>query len=263
MIVFLLPESDYDPTEAALPWAALHDAGIEVRFATPDGRPAAADPRLTDTGFSLLNPWFMTRRAPLAAYRRLTEDPAFRSPLCYGDVDPEALTGLFVPGGHAAGVRTMLEDGRAQRLAARAMERGLPVGAVCHGVLLLARATDPETGRSVLHGRRTTALTSLLELTAWQLTRLWLGRYYRTYRTTVQNEVTAVLADPSDFEAGPVLPLRDGPGRLRRGFTVQDGNYLSARWPGDCHRLARQYLALVQAHRRTHSSSVRGTRSTV
>ncbi|MFD7559366.1 type 1 glutamine amidotransferase domain-containing protein [Streptomyces sp. NPDC059835] len=248
MILFLLPAGDYDPTEAAVPWAALRDAGFEVRFATPAGKAAYADPRLTDLGFSWLSPWLMTRRAELAAYRRLTVDPWFLAPFAYEDVEPDAVTGLFVPGGHAAGMRTLLEDATAQRLFARVFTRGLPVGAVCHGVLLAARTTDPATGRSVLHGRRTTALTALLELTGWNLTRLWLGRYYRTYRTTVQREVTAALADPGHFLTGPPLPVRDTAARPGRGFTVKDGNYVSARWPGDCHRLAADYLALVRAH---------------
>lgn len=81
MIVFLLPSSGYDPTETAVPWAALRDAGYDVRFATPDGRVALADRRLTDIGFSWLSPWLMTRRAELAAYRELTEDPA-SAPRC-------------------------------------------------------------------------------------------------------------------------------------------------------------------------------------
>ncbi|MFI8106423.1 type 1 glutamine amidotransferase domain-containing protein [Streptomyces sp. NPDC086023] len=249
MILFLLPSSDYDPTEAAVPWAALRRAGYDVHFATPDGQGALADRRLTDTGFSWLSPWLMTRRAELAAYRRLTEDPRFRAPMAYADVDPTAVTGLFVPGGHAQGMRTMLEDATAQRLFADVFTRDVPVGAVCHGVLLAARAKDPATGRSVLYGRRTTALTSLLELTGWNLTRLWLGRYYRTYPATVQEEVTAALAAPRHFLAGPRLPLRDTARRPGRGFTVRDGNYVSARWPGDCHRLAADYLDLIRSHR--------------
>ncbi|MFJ4866626.1 MULTISPECIES: type 1 glutamine amidotransferase domain-containing protein [unclassified Streptomyces] len=248
MIVFLLPASGYDPTEAAVPWAALRDAGIDVRFATPEGKVAPADRRLTDIGFSWLSPWLMTRRAELAAYRRLTCDKWFQAPMSYAQVDPGALTGIFVPGGHAEGVRTLLENATAQRLFARAFTAGLPVGAVCHGVLLGARAEDPSTGRSVLYGRRTTGLTSSLELTAWNLTRLWLGRYYRTYQATVQAEVTAALADPSHFLTGPPLPVRDTAAKPGRGFTVRDGNYLSARWPGDCHRLAADYLALVRSH---------------
>ncbi|MFE9565981.1 type 1 glutamine amidotransferase domain-containing protein [Streptomyces sp. NPDC006487] len=248
MILFLLPASDYDPTEAAVPWAALRQAGYDVRFATPEGRVALADPRLTDKGFSWLSPWLMTRRAELAAYRRLTEDPHFRSPVPYAEVDTTVVAGLFVPGGHAHGMRTMLEDPVAQGLFANVFTRGLPVGAVCHGVLLAARAKDAATGRSVLYGRRTTALTTLLELTGWNLTRLWLGRYYRTYSTTVQEEVTAALAEPGHFLAGPRLPVRDNARRPGRGFTVRDGNYVSARWPGDCHRLAADYLDMVRSH---------------
>jgi hypothetical protein len=86
-------------------------------------------------------------------------------------------------------------------------------------------------------------------LTGWQLTRLWLGDYYRTYPTTVQAEVTAALASARDFESGPRFTvLRDSPDHLGRGFTVRDGNYLSGRWPGDCHRLAAEYVDLVLGH---------------
>mgnify|MGYP000585483861 CR=1 FL=1 len=83
-------------------------------------------------------------------------------------------------------------------------------------------------------------------------TRLWLGDYYRTYPTTVEAEVTAVLASTRDFERGPRFTvLRDSPNHLARGFTVRDGNYLSGRWPGDCHRLAAEYTDLVLAHSRS------------
>jgi putative intracellular protease/amidase len=39
-ILVLLPGWDFAPTEAAVPWEAIVAAGHEVRFATPDGRPA-------------------------------------------------------------------------------------------------------------------------------------------------------------------------------------------------------------------------------
>jgi putative intracellular protease/amidase len=35
MVLFLLPDADYDPTESSVPWQALRRAGIEMRFATP------------------------------------------------------------------------------------------------------------------------------------------------------------------------------------------------------------------------------------
>ncbi|MFN8112820.1 MAG: type 1 glutamine amidotransferase domain-containing protein [Solirubrobacterales bacterium] len=242
---FLLPASDYDPTEAAIPWQALRDAGIEVRFATPDGEPAFADRRLTDDGFSLLSRFLMTKDDALGTYRRMATDPAFLAPASHVEVELGPGDGVYVPGGHAKGVRTLIESEPAQRLVAEAMARDLPLGAVCHGVLLLARARDPETGRSPLYGRRTTALTESMELAAWNLTRIWLHDYYRTYPETVEAEVKAALASPSDFEPGPRLSRRDSADRLDRGFTVRDGNYLSARWPGDCHRFGLEFAALV------------------
>ena len=56
-------------------------------------------------------------------------------------------------------MRPYLESALLQAKVAQAFHYRLPVGAICHGVLLAARSTDPGTGRSVLHGHRTTALT--------------------------------------------------------------------------------------------------------
>ncbi|GAA5109018.1 type 1 glutamine amidotransferase domain-containing protein [Nocardia iowensis] len=249
MILFLLPERDYDPTESAVPWAALRDAGVPVRFATPEGRVALADERLVERGFSVLSPVLMTRSDALRDYDRMREDADFQSPIAYSDVVDAEVSGVVVPGGHAPGMKTMLESTVAQGIFGRALLGGKPVAAVCHGVLLAARAKDPRTGRSVLYDRRTTAVTATLELSAWNLTRLRLGDYYRTYPQTVQSEVTAALRDPSQFERGPLLPHRDSATRLHRGFTVRDRNYISARWPGDCHRLATEYRDLVLEYR--------------
>ncbi|OZE98312.1 hypothetical protein CH302_11810 [Rhodococcus sp. 15-2388-1-1a] len=245
MLVMLLPESDYDPTEAAVPWSALHDRGIDVRFATPSGRVAHADRRLTHDGFSVLSPVLMTRADGLAAYDRMRRNRHFLSPMSYSDVDHRDVIGVFVPGGHAPGMKSMLESPAAQDIFGRALLAGQPVGAVCHGVLLAARAVDPDTGHSVLYDRHTTAVTALQELSAFNVTRLWLDRYYRTYPTTVQAEVTAALQHPSQFHRGPIVTRRDSPSHPTRGYTVRDRNYISARWPGDCHRLAAEYRDLV------------------
>lgn len=249
MILFLLPDHDYDPTESAVPWAALRDAGIPVRFATPEGRVALADDRLVEKGFSVLSPLLMTRPDALRDYDRMREDPDFQSPFAYSDVIDAEVSGVVVPGGHAPGMRSMLESSTAQNIFGRALLAGKPAAAVCHGVLLAARAKDPSTGLSVLYDRRTTAVTATLELSAWNLTRLRLGAYYRTYPQTVQAEVTAALRNPSQFERGPLLPRRDSATHLNRGFTVRDRNYLSARWPGDCHRFAAEYRDLVLENR--------------
>jgi protease I len=99
----------------------------------------------------------------------------------------------------------------------------------------------------VLHGRRTTALLRTQELSAWAMTALWLGRYYRTSPQTVEAEVRAALARPEDFVSGPLPLQRDSLGDVGPGFTVRDDHYLSARWPGDAHRFA---LELVEGLKR-------------
>ncbi len=246
MIVTLLPSTGFDPTEAAVPWRSLVAAGIDVRFATPDGRMAAADDRLVSGGFSVLNPILMTKPDSLEAYREMIASEAFQQPMAYADVVLGDGDGLLLPGGHEKGVKTMLESAEAQSVAADAMVRGLPVGAICHGVVLLARSINPANGRSVLEGRRTTSLTNSLEMSGWQLTRLKLGDYYRTYPQTVQDEVVSVLADPKDYDAGPRLTRRDSADNIGRGFTVRDGNYVSARWPGDAHTFARELVTIVE-----------------
>jgi putative intracellular protease/amidase len=139
VVVMLLPALDYDPTESAVICEALTASGVDVRFATPDGGPAYADPRLVDKGFSVLSPLLMTRPQSLSAYKRMVNDAHFVKPCTYDDVDIDTADGLFVPGGHAKGVRTLLESAAAQAIATTAMSRDITVGAVCHGVLLLAR----------------------------------------------------------------------------------------------------------------------------
>lgn len=244
-VLMLLPAQDYDPTEAAVPWGALRAAGHEVVFATPKGDPAYADERLVRTGFGPLNAVLMTRKEDLAAYARMIRDTSFRQPLAYAALAGAEFDALLVPGGHDKGVRTLLESEPAQAAVVAAFKAHKPVAAVCHGVLLLARSIDPDTGLSVLHGRKTTALSKTMELAAWGMTKLWLGDYYRTYPETVEDEVKRALASPDDFKSGGPLPLRDRKHMRQLGFVVRDRNYLSARWPGDCNRFAQELVQML------------------
>jgi putative intracellular protease/amidase len=281
-ILVPLPSRDFDPSEVAVSWRVLRDAGHEVLFATPDGTPAHADPvMLTGEGLDYWSQVPVLRRLKLvgvavranaaarAAYARLVRDPGFLAPIPYAAIEAKAYDALLLPGGHAQGMRPYLESELLQRVVADAFARALPVGAICHGVLLAARSIAPATGRSVLHGRRTTALTWALERTAWRTTR-WLGRwwdphYYRTYRESpgepegywsVQAEVTRALARPEDFLDVPAAAThrfrktsglyRDSEHDDRPAFVVQDGNYVSARWPGDVHTFARRFAGLCQ-----------------
>ncbi len=250
MILILLPHADYDPSESSLPWQAARDAGFAAQFATPLGMPAYADSRLVSLGFGPLNPLLMTPAADLARYHAMTRAPAFCSPLPYAGVDPAAYEGLLIPGGHARGMRSLLESEEVRRIILAFFQADKPVAAVCHGPLALARCIDPASGRSVLHGRKVTALLAgPMELAAWLVTAPWLGRYYRTYDHSVEQEIKAALASPADFLPGPWLPRRDSAEHPERGFVVRDRNLLTARWPGDCHRFANEWASLLQQAR--------------
>ncbi len=247
-VLALLPATDFDPTEIAVPWQAVTAAGHTVVVATPDGSPGQADPRmLTGEGLGV---WASILRADAngrAAYAALSAAPEFRSPARWADVRGDAYDALLLAGGHAPGMRVYLESALVQAHTAAFFVSGRPVAAICHGTLVAARTLDPATGRSVLHGRRTTGLLRTQELLAWAMTAAWLGNYYRTYTTPLQVEVTAALAAPDDFVPGPVPLRRDAPGDLAAGFVHVDGNYLSARWPGDAHRFGAALVERLRA----------------
>lgn len=246
-VLMLLPDRDFDPSEAAVPWLELTRRGHEVRFATPGGRKASADPRmLHGTGLGPFKALLMADANARDAFASMAQSDAFASPMRHEDIRVDAFDGLLLPGGHASGMRPYLESATAQAIVAEAFKRDMPVGAICHGVVLAARARSSD-GRSVLHGRKTTGLTRRLELTGWALTVLWLGHYYRTYPETVEAEVKAALASPAHFSRGPMPWRRDDATHLERGFTVRDGHYLSARWPGDVHRFAHEFAEMLGA----------------
>ena len=280
-VLMPLPACDFDPTEAAITWQVLSGEGHDVVFATPSGQPAEADDIMV-TGRGL-DPWGAVpwlRNVTVVgrllradargrhAYGALLEDDAFGSPLHWAAARRGEYDALVLPGGHRArGMRPYLESPEVQQMAVDSFRLGKPVAAICHGVLVAARAIDPSTGRSVLHGLRTTALTWQLERRAWglaQYSRFWDANYYRTYVEekgqpfgfmSVQQEVTRALASPDDF----VDVARDSPdyrrktsGRARDTLTdarpawvVRDGNFVSARWPGDVHTFASTFAQVL------------------
>lgn len=244
-ILIPIPSSDFDPTEAAVPWKMLRASGHRIVFATPDGKPGAADARiLTGQGFGPLGRMLMADANGRQAYAEMAKSPEFLQPIRWAEARISDFQGLLLPGGHAPGMKPYLESTDLQSLVAAAFAAELPVAAICHGVVLAARSRAAG-GQSVLHGLKTTALTKPMELTAWSLTCAWLGSYYRTYPTTVEDEVTAALGASGEFIRGPMSTKRDAPDQLERGFTVRDGQYLSARWPGDAHRFAVEFGGML------------------
>jgi putative intracellular protease/amidase len=281
-IVMPIPRRDFDPSEVAITWKVLKKKGFLIEFATPAGNPGEGDPFiLTGRG---LDPWgwipglarlpligllLRARKDARCAYDEMLRDAAFQEPQLWRELKEPDFDGLVLPGGHwARGMKEYLESKALQSLVVAFFHSKKPIAAVCHGVLLAARSIDPQTGRSVLYGRKTTALTWKLEKSAASVarfTRFWDPYYYRTYRESpeqpagymgVQQEVTRALAAPSDFLDVP----RDLPGRWKKasgffrdheddqmpGWVVRDGNYVSARWPGDLYTLTDTFADLFK-----------------
>ena len=242
-----LPDRDFDVTEVAVPWYMLRAAGHEVVFATERaGSVPAGDPRLlTGVLFGQLGAEPEAR----GWYAELAADPAFRSAIAWDQIDPVSFDGLLLPGGHAPGMRQYLGSPVLREQVARFWALGRPVGAICHGVLVLARTRDGD-GRSVLAARRTTCLPKYLERTAYLATGWRLGRYYRTYPAYVEDEVRAALDEPAiQFRRGPItLMSRGTEADDSAAFAVRDGNYVSARWPGDAYLFGRRFLDLLEEH---------------
>lgn len=288
-IVMLLPAEGFDPTEAAIPWKVLTDAGERVLFATPTGEQASADPiMVTGEGLDLWGALPLLKKVKLvglalradrrgrAAWQAMISAPEFRQPLRYSDIKVSEIDGLVLPGGHAKTMRPYLESELVQKLVADCLATGaaagqhLPVAAICHGVVVLARASDGQ-GRSVIAGRKVTGLPWSFEKKAWQLNRVfrfWDPHYYRTYLEEadepagyrgVEQEVRRALGDDGDFVDVPAGDPdyrrktdgmhRDTPDDPRPAWVVRDGNLVTARWPGDAHQFAKTLLEAVHAYR--------------
>ena len=273
-VLIPIPDTDFDPTEVAVSWQVLAAHGHTVVFSTASGLPAAADDimvsgrgldfwsRVPGLGrVALVGRFLRANRDARTAYAQMLESTEYRHPISWADARLDDVDALLLPGGHRArGMRSYIDSVVLQALVVEAFKRGMLVGAICHGVLLAARSVDPSTGRSVLYGRKTTALTWDFERRAWQLsrvTRFWDPDYYRTYSErpgdpdgymSVEAEVTRALENPGDFwnvpkdsphrRAQTSGMARDTAGDSRPAFVVDDGTYISARWPGDTHTFA-------------------------
>jgi putative intracellular protease/amidase len=232
-VLIPLPDTDFDPTETAIPWKVLSDKGHEVVFATEEGKKPACDPLLVRDEGVIFGQLGAASDAK-AVYRELESAPAFAKPMKWSDIDPDSFDALVLPGGHAQGMKQYLASEVLQAKVSAFTKRKKPLGAICHGVVLLARSNG-------LVGKKTTCLPKYMERLAYWSTAWKLGRYYRTYDAYVEDEVKEALSDPADFVRGPItLSARGTADDDSAAFVVEDGEYVSARWPGDAWLFAKK-----------------------
>lgn len=242
-ILVPLPDIDFDVTEVAVPWRLLTNAGHSVVFATEKGsNTPAADPLLlSGVIFGQLG----AEDEPKLFYQQLCEDQAFKKPVSWSELKADDFDALLLPGGHAPGMRQYLGNTHLHQFVSDFWATNRPVGAICHGVITLARA-KADNGKSVLYGAKTTCLPKYMEMLAYGLTFWKLGNYYRTYPAYVEDEVRAALSNSDDFVRGPVnLGKRGTATDHKAAFVVQDGRYVSARWPGDAYLFTERFMSLL------------------
>ena len=135
--------------ELAAPYWCLRDAGYAIDFASPKGGSAPIDP------MSLEDNWLSD------AGRRFLADAESSAALAgtsrLDDVDPRRYRGLFMVGGAAttwdfptnAALKAIIEDYFAQDKV---------IGGVCHGVVGLVQAVDPN-GEPLVKNRKVTSIS--------------------------------------------------------------------------------------------------------
>ncbi len=221
IILMPLPDHDFDPTESAIPWIFLTTQGSNVVFSTEHGNIAQADPNLLRG--PILGPLGAGVKAQ-TAYRRMIQDPAFLHPIPYADIDPDQYQAILLPGGHSAGMRQYVESQVLQDKVLQFWQQSKLIGAICHGMLVLARTIDPLTGRSILYGYKVTALPQSVDRAGYLLNTRLLRRPYLMYSCYVAEEVRACLESPEDLSDGPSILVP---------YVVSDGNLITARYPVD------------------------------
>ncbi len=247
-VLIPIPTYGFDPSEAAIPWRLMSNEGIHIVFATPDGKEASGDKVMLDgKKLGLWKPFLQARQDAITAYNEMVKSHAFLNPIAYDNIKEDEYDAIFLPGGHDKAVKEYLESKVLQQNIVRFFNANKPVAAVCHGVVLVARSINKDTGKSVIYEYKTTSLLKSQELLAYNLTRLWLKDYYLTYPgLTTEDEVRSVLSSPNNFIKGPTPLIKDSEKSLSGGFVVKDKNYLSARWPGDVYNLSNEFIKMIK-----------------
>ena len=272
-VLICMADNGQDPTECAVPWKILTDAGFAVDFATEKGAIPSADQLLVkDSLFKMVlvranyhlgTSCVLTimlqgpKKTWTDIYHQMTDSAPFKNPNSWSADDFSFLPydAVIFPGGHDKPIKSYLESDSLHAhlkqywpLTKRASETSDPasghrrvVGAICHGVLV-------PTFAGLLHDVETTTLPQWLEGTGQAIGALWgRGQYYRTYDKWTWQGVVGALKDPSQYKKGPM-----GPGAF--AHTDPTYAYVSARWPADAELFAQRIIEEVQTAKKEHAT---------
>lgn len=141
--------------EAVAPYEAFKDAGHEVVVATPGGVVPTVDK-------GSLAPEFNGGEDGAAAMARSLETfDELREPVELEDVDLDGYDAVYYPGGHGP-MEDLAVDENSGTLLVEALDRGSPLGIVCHAPAAMLAATR-EDGGNAFAGYRVTGFTNAEE----------------------------------------------------------------------------------------------------
>lgn len=233
-ILMPLPDHDFDPTEASIPWKACSDQGWTVTISTEHGNVPQADlNKLKGPLPGLISAGAKTR----AAYEQMSRDSSFLHPVPYSDIEPERFKAILLPGGDGPRMRQYLESTELQSKVLEFCQPEKLIGVICHGVLVLARTIDPQTGHSVLYGHKVTAPPKSLDLFAYHTDRLLSKHGYIMYPQCVSDEVRTCLEHQEDFMSGP---------GFLTPYVFTDGNLITSRWQMDAEVFANRFVEVLR-----------------
>jgi len=237
-ILMPLPDHDFDPTESAIPWKMCTSRGWRVSFSTEHGNVAQAD--LTKLKGPLPGLLSASEKARMA-FQEMVQDPDYQHPIPYAEMDPGPYQALLLPGGDAPRMRQYLESKLLQSKVLQFWQQNKLIGALCHGILVLARTINPQTGCSVLYGYKVTALPKSLDRTGYLLDSWFTKRGYIMYSCCVAEEVRACLKRPEDFFSGK---------SLLTPYVVSDGNLVTSRWYLDAELFSERFADVLEERMR-------------
>ena len=233
-ILMPLPDYDFDPMESAIPWQACILRGWKITFSTETGSVPQCD------GNKLTGPlpgYLSASKNARAAYQQMIEDPAYQHPIPYATIDPEHYQAMLLPGGDGLRVRQYLDSTLLQSKVLQFWQQEKLIGAICHGVLVLARTIDPQSGHSVLYSSKVTATPKVLDRLAYRLDSWVVKHGYVMYKHCVADEVRACLENQQNYSEG---------NGLFTPYSVVDGNLVTARWFLDAELFAQRFTETLQ-----------------
>lgn len=193
-VLFLMADYGHDPTETAVVYVKFREAGFEITISTEKGKTPECDKRMLQ---GMTGKLLGANKLALECHQKMLDSEPFTTnqAVAWSSVDVTTYDAVFLPGGHDKGVRQVIDSPEVHGLLAifkpltkRDHPSGRVLGAVCHGVQVLATAPEAEgSEKMVIHDLETTALTSVMENSAYWATRLFLGDYYKTYGAGTPN----------------------------------------------------------------------------